>query len=249
LPTKPLTTITLADADPASALSVVQQRLSKLAGTGAPVVLGAGDAAQIAVLGGRAADLEQLVRKVAGGAGVADAVEDLVRRDGGALRKAAFEDEGVRWKREHAWALVRRLAAADEAPYYAVLADVFKGDEGALRALEHAELIAIGTDASGRPAAIRAGKPVYRTVFARLVADGVFAATQDLALNAAATATADGVVRGAEEELRLLGALATSRAVRRREDYLLVKMRDAQAKLEALEREAAELKKVLAKGG
>jgi hypothetical protein len=57
------------------------------------------------------------------------------------------------------------------------------------------------------------------------------------------------VVRGAEEELRLLGALATSRAVRRREDYLLVKMRDAQAKLEALEREAAELKKVLAKGG
>jgi hypothetical protein len=77
----------------------------------------------------------------------------------------------------------------------------------------------------------------------------VFAATQDLALNAKAAAGAVGALRAAEDELLLLAKLASSRAVRRREDHLLDELRTAQAKLEALAREAAELKKVLAKGG
>jgi hypothetical protein len=43
--------------------------------------------------------------------------------------------------------------------------------------------------------------------------------------------------------------MTSSRAVRKREDYLLEKLRTAQSKVEALERDAAQLKKVLAKGG
>jgi hypothetical protein len=45
---------------------------------------------------------------------------------------------------------------------------MFKNDETALRSMEHAELIAIGTD-NGRPSTIKPGKPVYKYVFDRLV--------------------------------------------------------------------------------
>ena len=44
----------------------------------------------------------------------------------------------------------------------------FKGDEMALRNMEHAELITISTH-NGRPSTIRPGKPVYRFVFERVV--------------------------------------------------------------------------------
>jgi hypothetical protein len=47
----------------------------------------------------------------------------------------------------------------------------------------------------------------------------------------------------------MLTTIGSSRAVRKREDYLLAKMRAAQTKLEQLERDAVELKKILAKGG
>lgn len=74
-----------------------------------------------------------------------------------------------------------------EVPYHDVLLDFpFKGDEAALRNMEHAELISISThngippgslslrvcfsfSATGRPSAIRPGKPVYKYVFERLV--------------------------------------------------------------------------------
>ena len=48
----------------------------------------------------------------------------------------------------------------------------FKGDEMALRNMEHAELITITTH-DGRPSTIKPGKPVYRCVFER-VAGGPF---------------------------------------------------------------------------
>ena len=44
----------------------------------------------------------------------------------------------------------------------------FKGDEMALRNMEHAELITITTH-NGRPSGIRPGKPVYKYVFERVV--------------------------------------------------------------------------------
>ena len=44
----------------------------------------------------------------------------------------------------------------------------FKGDEGPLREMEHAEFIAINTQ-NGRPTTIKPGKPVYHFVFEKLV--------------------------------------------------------------------------------
>jgi hypothetical protein len=79
--------------------------------------------------------------------------------------------------------------------------------------------------------------------------DPVFAATQDLALKDKGIAKAETMIKACEEELLRLNEIGSSRAARRREDYLLAKMRDAQSSLETLEGDAGELKKVLAKGG
>lgn len=144
---------------------------------------------------------------------------------------------------------------------------MFKNDETALRNMEHAELIAINTE-NGRPSTIRPGKPVYKYVFQRLVSgsssilvltvpllmnrhliDTVFRATQDLAVNDKNIASAESVVRACEDELLRLRELGSSRTARRRENFLLDKMHAAQVKIEGLETQNVELKKVLAKGG
>lgn len=82
---------------------------------------------------------------------VEGAVEDIIQRDVGELRKNGFGDDtedakGLPWTREQVWHVLRLLAKKAEVPYYDVLVEFpFKGDETALRGMEHAELISIGT--------------------------------------------------------------------------------------------------------
>lgn len=89
-----------------------------------------------------------------------------------------------------------RLINVSQASYYGVLLEFpFKGDEAALRSMEHAELITVGTrdgvlvlltlfcdnivhDTTGRPSTIRPGRPVFRWVFERL-ANGDLASLLD----------------------------------------------------------------------
>ena len=80
-----------------------------------------------------------------------EAVEDIIARSVVELRKNAFGDDiddakGLAWTPEQAWKVIKMLSQLQEVPYYDVLVEFpFKGDEGALRSMEHAELIAIGT--------------------------------------------------------------------------------------------------------
>ena len=111
----------------------------------------------------------------------------------------------------------------------------FKGDETALRNMEHAELITITTH-NGRPSTIRPGKPVHKCVFERVVGglfiiitplflrgllaswrlmrfsllshslDAVFGATQDIDYNKQLIAASESTIKACEEELlRLTG--------------------------------------------
>jgi hypothetical protein len=65
----------------------------------------------------------------------------------------------------HLFHLTRNL----QLPYHDTLSNFpFKGEETALRSMEHAELITITTH-NGRPSTIRPGKPVYKWVFERVV--------------------------------------------------------------------------------
>ncbi|KAJ8482266.1 hypothetical protein ONZ51_g5474 [Trametes cubensis] len=257
LPSKPLNQVSLSDADNASAISFVQQKLKD---SGVDVKFTQQQLAYIDRLGGRASDLESLIHKVRSGLTVEEAVDDIVVRGVSELRKNAFGDDiedakNLPWTREQAWILMKQLSKQPEISYHDVLMGFpFKGDEMPLRNMEHAELISIGT-INGRPSTIRPGKPVYKYVFERLVQDPTFQATQDIAFNEKVIASSNAIVQACETELVTLkdvdagtsSWLGSNSAVEARASYLLKKMRAAQRKIDALERENAQLKKVLAK--
>ncbi|KDQ33744.1 hypothetical protein PLEOSDRAFT_1033437 [Pleurotus ostreatus PC15] len=266
IPSKPLNSIALSDADTSSALSFVKQRLRD---SDIDVHFTKSETELVERLGGRASDLESLIHKVTNGQGVAEAVEDIVVRGVSELRKSAFGDDvddakSLAWSREQAWAVLKLLAKKPEVSYHEVLIEFpFKGDESPLRNMEHAELIAIGT-VNGRPSTIRPGKPVYKYVFERLVKDPIFQANQDIAYNNKVISSAETTIKLCEEELGTLenireqearargwgdwafGWMWGMRACDARAAYLFDKMGKAGKKVEILERKNEELKKVLA---
>ncbi|CCM03851.1 uncharacterized protein FIBRA_06000 [Fibroporia radiculosa] len=257
LPSQPLNLISLSDADRSSALSFVKQ---KLRDAGVDINFNAQQRSHVERLGGRASDLETLVHKVRSGQGVEDAVEDIITRGVSEIRKNAFGDDledakSLLWTREQAWILMKKLSKQPEISYYDALLDFpFKNDETALRHMEHAELIAIGTE-NGRPSTIKPGKPVYKFVFERLVQDAVFRAIQDIAFNEKIIAASESTVKSCEQELLTLKDVdagtadwwGSRTAVRERSNYLLKKMRLAEEKVELLEKQNANLKKILSK--
>ncbi|KIJ60595.1 hypothetical protein HYDPIDRAFT_32020 [Hydnomerulius pinastri MD-312] len=262
LPSKPLNSIALTDADSDSALSFVKQHLRD---AGLFTELTAPQTTCIERLGGRASDLASMIHKVRSGQGIEDAVEDIISRGVGELRKNAFGEDiedakSLPWTREQAWTVLKQLSKKEELPYYDVLSEFpFKGDELPLRSMEHAELISIGTS-NGRPSVIRPGKPVFKYVFERLVNDPVFKATQDIAVNDKLISSAETTIKSCEAELATLHEVTGSesffqslwrsrRASTERKKYLFKKMYVAQTKIQTLERQNVELKRTLAKGG
>ncbi|KAG0706364.1 RNA12 protein-domain-containing protein [Suillus ampliporus] len=260
LPSKPLNSIAIYDADAPTALSFVRRRLHN---AGITSDLTPAQSKAIERLGGRTSDLERLIHKVSSDQSIEEAVEDIIASGVGELRKSAFGEDiddakSLPWSREQAWTVLKKLARKSELPYYEVLLDApFKGDELPLRAMEHSEIISISTQ-HGRPSTIRPGRPVFKYVFERLVNDPIFQATQDIALNEKLTSSAESTVRACESELTTLQDLSKAersfwlfrrKVTSERKEYLLKKMRSAQTKIQTLEKRNVELKRVLAKGG
>lgn len=262
LPSKPLYTIALSDADASGSLAFLKQKLGY---TGMDIAFSAEQTKCVRRLGGRASDLESLIHKMRNGQSVEEAVEEIINQGVSELRKNAFGDDvddakGLLWTREQAWKVIRLLSQQPEVPYYDVLVDFpFKGDETALRGMEHAELISISTH-EGRPSTIRPGKPVFRWVFERLVNDRIFQTTQDIAFNEKMINAAESSIKTYEQELMVLAEVISveprhwwgfffgmKSASRERARYLAEKMLAAGGKLERLERKNVELKKLLAK--
>lgn len=156
-------------------------------------------------LGGRLTDLETLVQKVSLGQTVQSAVEDIISRTVVELRKNAFGDDSseassLPWTREHAWLIVEHLAKKGEVSYYGLLHTDFKGNEAPIKSLEQAEIISVRHH-DGRPAVIRAGRPVMQEAISRLVADKVFSDTQTLLSNNATIESAEKSMRTIESEI------------------------------------------------
>ena len=91
--------------------------------------------------------------------------------------------------------------------------------------------------------------------------DPVFRATQDMAVNDKLIATADSTIKACEDELatlqeiigpvRFLHSVWQStgrRASMERRRYLLKKMYDAQSRIQTLEKQNVDLKRILARG-
>jgi hypothetical protein len=199
-------------------------------------------------------------------------VEEIIARAVSELRKSAFSDDvddgqGKLWTQDQAWTVVKALSTESEVcrtypneklplilaqvSYYDVLMNFpFKGNENALRGMENAELIAIGTF-EGRPSVIRPGKPVYRWAFEHLAKDDIFRATQEIGIHEKQLNALESTIQKCEDELVRLkdvgdlngGWLGGRR--RERERYLLRKLGEASRRVEELERKNRELKAVL----
>ncbi|KAG6910918.1 hypothetical protein DXG01_006601 [Tephrocybe rancida] len=263
LPSKPLNSIVLSDADARSSISFVKQ---KLLDADINADFTSQQVAYIERLGGRSSDLESLIHQVRNGEAVEDAVESIISRGVAELRKNAFGDDvddakSLPWTREQAWAILKMLSKREEVPYHDVLVEFpFKGDETSIRSMEHAEFISIGTH-DGRPSTIRPGKPVFRWVFERLVNDPIFRATQEISFNEKIIASAEKTIKACEEELLTITTITSGtrlpwwrfglgepRGTYIRSRYLADKMAASAKKIGVLEKKNAELKKVLAKG-
>lgn len=144
--------------------------------------------------------------------------------------------------------------------YYDILINFpFKGDENALRGMENAELITIGTY-EGRPSTIRPGKPVYRWAFERLVNDTVFRVTQDIAFNEKQIIASESTIQKCEDELERLKAVedldggwfrwltGRRRGIWERERFVLRKLGEAGRKVDELEKINRELKAAIKRG-
>lgn len=156
-------------------------------------------------LGGRLTDLETLVQKVSLGQSVESAVQDIISRSVVELRKNAFGDDSseastLPWTRSQAWTVVNKLAKRGQVSYYGLLHNEFKGNEGAIKALEQAEIISV-RHYDGRPSSIRAGRPVMQEAIKRLVSDRVFNDTQTLLANTGAIESAEKSLRTIEAEI------------------------------------------------
>lgn len=152
----------------------------------------------------------------------------------------------------------------------------FKSDEGALRALENAEMISVHhrdgasslrlssisltASLAGRPSVIRPGKPVYRSAFRRLLYDPVFSASLEFEINASQTKSVAAELDVASKALVELsqlfggangrwifgGGSTVPNEIVVRVEGLLGKMREAEGKLAKLDAQKGELLKTLA---
>ncbi|KAJ7697118.1 RNA12 protein-domain-containing protein [Mycena olivaceomarginata] len=256
LPSKPLNTIALHDADAASALAFVKRKLED---ADIDLEYTREQVASVERLGGGRPILRtwaSLIHKVRNGATVEGAVEDIIYREVNEVRKKAFGDDtedakNLPWGREQAWAVQTALQKFGASLSQVLLEFPFKGDEAPLRSMEHAELISIGTH-NGRPSTIRPGQACFPS---RLRAPGErfdFPGDTGHCFQRKVIAAAESTVKACEQELLSLkdieGGWGGNAASSMRSRYLLSKMHASAMKIEALEGRNSELKKVLAKG-
>ncbi|KIS00931.1 exonuclease [Cryptococcus deuterogattii 2001/935-1] len=276
LPAKPLNTVGLADADEVNALAYVRDKLRPHTGaainttasnsasiaddstvsqtTGSDpkaFTLSPEDSAQIAKLGGRMVDLENLVYKVRTGSKIKDAVDDIIQRNVVELRKAAFGDDSedakaLPWTRAQAWKVVSDLANKGEIPYNKMLQEFpFKGAEQSLKALEEHELVSVSY-IDGRASMVKPGKPVFRYVFQALASESDIKAYEQELMNLKNITT-----EGGSDALGVSGGwlgLGGNSAIKDRGKWLLDKMGGLVDKVGKLEKENAEMVKVLSSG-
>jgi hypothetical protein len=213
----------------------------------------------IDALGGRLTDLQVLARRLKVGQSPKKAVSDIIEQSASEiLRMYLLTNKSAadkKWSTEQVWYLIKEIASNESLRYNEVLlSNTFSSStsagassaEAAIEGLANAELITIKS-VHGRPATIRAGKPVYQAAFSRLLEDAVVRARMDLALLGELAKIEAKTIDKAETELSLLGSLPSQPyQAADRVNYLLAKLQGSQKKIMAYEKEMAGLKKVLA---
>lgn len=119
--------------------------------------------------------------------------------------------------------------------------------EESLQSLAHSDLITILThpSGSGRPYAIRPGRPVYKAAFKKLLEDEVLKAKMEYALLNALVKIEEGTMKKCEDELAVLATCGGGKELGKRMEYLGRKIAASQQKVEGYDKEMDGFKKVL----
>lgn len=142
LPSRPLNSIALADANTRNAIDYITTKLTDM---GKGDLLTPSNEEQIGRLGGRLSDLEILTQKLQANSTVDEAVEDIISRSVAQVKKDIFDEEPAKeWTKAQIWYLTQLFSSAEEATYEDVLFNgPFKGNEKPLRALEQVEMVSV----------------------------------------------------------------------------------------------------------
>ncbi|GAA5796012.1 RNA12 protein-domain-containing protein [Helicostylum pulchrum] len=247
LPGKSFSNIALSDAPPEMAMSYINKQLgNEVDDPELPDV--------VAALGGRLTELELLVQKMKMKMDAQTAFEDIVTRNLIEIRKYGFgdswdEDKKMEWSSIQFWTIVKLLTNNmcinyDELKW----SPAFLGAEAPLKAMERAELITI-IQKEGRPDSIRPGKPVFYTVFNRLVSDTVFAASMEVECNMALKKQSETEMTKLENNIeKLTNINATNKPpkeVQVRIQYLLTKLASIQNLIENYDKKIKDAKEVI----
>ncbi|KAF7727906.1 mitochondrial escape protein 2 [Apophysomyces ossiformis] len=210
----------------------------------------------VSALGGRLTELELLVSKMKMNMDAQVAFEDIIQRNLVEIRKYGFGDAldseqgGMEWSPIQFWEIIKRLAVSKSINYDELRwTPLFNGDDKPLRAMERAELITILLK-DGRPHAIRPGKPVFYTVFNRLVSDTQFAASMEIETNTNLKKLAEQELAKYEEKILSLSQVYNGRPPREidaRIRQLLTKVAKCQKRLEQYEANIEYAKEVVGK--
>jgi hypothetical protein len=175
-------------------------------------------------LGGRPGDLELLITKMRSGLSPQAALEDIILRTVGELRKLALQPEKPQpFSPIQYWAVVEALAPRPRAPVglaaaYPAATDehhpdvlydtlrfspLFRGDDAALLQMERAGLLAFGYE-HGRPYLVTTFRPIHRVAFQYMLQDATFATTMQLLTVKALSKHEQAKITGYEGELAVL---------------------------------------------
>ncbi|KAI8968296.1 RNA12 protein-domain-containing protein [Mycotypha africana] len=245
LPGKSFSTVSLSDAPPEIALSFIQKQLgSEMEDPYLRDIVGA--------LGGRLTELELLVQKMRMQMDAQTAFEDIVSRNMIEIRKYGFGDavddyHKIEWTPTQFWAIVKRLTQSASINYDELKwGPEFSGDDNALKSMERAELILI-TQKEGRPHAIKPGKPIYYTVFNRLVSDTVFAASMEIDNNMVLKKKAEQEMTKLEDTIQKLASISPKppKEIDERIRYLLSKLQAMEKSIEEYDANISKAKKIV----
>ncbi|KAG0174792.1 mitochondrial escape protein 2 [Apophysomyces sp. BC1015] len=210
----------------------------------------------VTALGGRLTELELLVSKMKMNMNAQVAFDDIIQRSIVEIRKYGFGDavdndqENMEWSSIQFWEIVKRLSESKSINYDELRwTRLFNGDEKPLRAMERAELITI-LQKDGRPNSIRPGKPVFYTVFNRLVSDSVFAASMEIETNKSLKKAAEKELAKYEDKILSLSQVYNGRPPREidtRIRHLLTKVATYQKRVEQYEANIKNAKEAVSK--
>ncbi|OBZ89957.1 Mitochondrial escape protein 2 [Choanephora cucurbitarum] len=247
LPGKSFSSIALSDAPLEMAMSFIKKQLdSEIDDPELPKVVSA--------LGGRLTELELLVQKMKMNMDAKTAFEDIVARNLIEIRKYGFGDSTecdskLEWTAPQFWTIVKLLSEKKHINYDELKwSPVFNGSEGPLKAMERAELIII-VQKEGRSHSIRPGKPVYYTVFDRLMADTIFNASMEIESNMALKKQSEENMAKLEDNINKLTHINAPsklpKEIEARVQFLLTKVASCQKSIEEYDTNIKKAKEII----